>query len=202
MRTEQPDARVHRKNTRWPEPEQSEQESVILGYDPNYRPNARNPCRLKTKRTAKVSWTNDGVESTDKLPGQEHSVTSVGSFPARKESSGHSPEMWGLHIPPTRCRINWGGGGIASAVRILTTRARARLSRPTLAVVVCRSEHISLIWSDRNGTLHLSSPHSEHGPQSNYRKKIAGELQLCHSTKYRVRIPRDCVRPSSQTRKV
>lgn len=43
--------------------------NVILGFDPNYRPNTRNPYWLKTKRTAKLSWINDG----DKFPGQKHS---------------------------------------------------------------------------------------------------------------------------------
>lgn len=37
MRTYQPDARVHRKNTRRPKLGQFEQENVILGYDPNYK---------------------------------------------------------------------------------------------------------------------------------------------------------------------
>lgn len=43
MKTYQPDARVHRKNTQWPEVEQFEQENVILGYDPNYKTDVHNP---------------------------------------------------------------------------------------------------------------------------------------------------------------
>lgn len=48
MRTYQPDARVHRKNTQWPGMEQFEQENVILGYDPNYKTNTQ-PILIKNK---------------------------------------------------------------------------------------------------------------------------------------------------------
>lgn len=72
MKTYQPDARVHRKNTQWPAVEQFEQENVILGYDPNYKTNAHNPYwkQQQQPKNKNPLWVNDmGYRQT---AGQEH----------------------------------------------------------------------------------------------------------------------------------
>lgn len=54
--------------------------------------------------------------------------------------------------------------GLASEVRVLANTASSKLSRSTLAAV-SSTEHLSLIGSEKNGTLQLLFSYSEHNPR-------------------------------------
>lgn len=70
MKTYQPDARVHRKNTQWPEVERFEKENVILGYDPNYKTDVHNPYWKQQQQQKTKALSESMIWGIDKLLGR------------------------------------------------------------------------------------------------------------------------------------
>lgn len=77
--------------------------------------------------------------------------------------------------------------------RLWTSTVLARLSRPTLAAASW-IDHISLIWSDKDGSFHLLTSYSEHLPSLITGTSYQANCSLWHSTKYQVTIPQNCLR--------
>lgn len=98
-------------------------------------------------------------------------------------------------LPSTWHSMNLVGGGWGDFTlqRLLTSTVLARLSRPTLAAASC-IDHISLIWSDKNGSLHLLTSYSEHLPSPITGISYQANCSWWHSTKYQVTIPQNCLR--------